>query len=357
MKNLILLSTLSLGVFSQNSEAGLFRLTNRQYGTANAAQQAQLDNLFNQLESEVNAKIPSADNANDYGEALSNSQAASTGLLGADYSTSFHKGILGVQLIAGTKLGDSQEIFKVLQGEDKLQESKGVGASTALYAGIPLSVFSKDEEGWMKWNHVKAFIGFMSLKKDFSELSLKSTSLSAKLQYKYLPGNMNRFTRWNGVDFTAGFIYSKVNIGFSKAFTENKSVAVDGAGTATGSVAGTGVISGDLNTFVVPLEASTSVRLLYALGFFGGLGVDLGTSKAKVATRLDNAAANFTSTLGAATATPELDLAVDKKGSPLGLRTFLGTQLELGVIALEAHLSRSWISGAWGLGASVKGFW
>lgn len=338
------------------SHAGLFTITNRSYGGATAAQQSQLDTFFNEIENQVNAKIPNSDNSDQYGKNLSAAQATSTSLLGADYaSTDFKRAMLGLKVSAGTRLGSGQSLIGVTKGDDKIQETKGVGLSSVAFVGMPVAQFT----GNSFLAKTKAYLGVMAINKSFSELRVKSQSASLKLQYKFMEPTGSSRMRWNGVDLTSGLIFSKVNLSFSKDIRETKTQDISGAGSSTGTMAAKANIDGELKSFVLPIEGSTSVRMLYFLNFFGGLGADILYSKATATGRLSNSSLNMTSTgiSGTVSGTPELNFNISKTALPIAMRSFVGTQIEMGVVALEVAASYSLFSQTWGAGAGLKGYW
>lgn len=353
-KNLYILLLLA-ALVTPSAQAGLFKISNRSYTGTAAAQQAEMDAYLNKLEEQVNSNIPNADDGNKYGDALSRSQVTSTSMLGADYATKFHRFLFGAQAVAGTKLGKGQNLGGIISQDDKLQEVEGVGVSSAVYAGANLAQFTEHPH----FSRAKVFIGYMTFDRTFSDLKVDTNSLSLKMQYKlFAERNAGRRSmRWNGVDITSGFTYSKVKLSLAKTLSESRTETVAGIGSVTGTAGGTVGIAAELKSFSIPIEASTSVRFLYFLNLYGGLGLDFVQASAKASGSLTNSSFSASPPGGTVSGSPTFDFTTSRKPTPANLRMFMGTQIEMGVVALDVALTRSIGYKTWGVGLGLKGFW
>jgi hypothetical protein len=115
-------------------------------------------------------------------------------------------------------------------------------------------------------------------------LSFSNLSLGLTANYQLLPHKdlSNGLLIWRGVNLGTGLLYQGTTIGFA--------IALDSIEQNIGAVAGlnnnltlavdpTLALDMKVNTVTIPLEASTSVRLLWFLNVALGLGVDMGFGK------------------------------------------------------------------------------
>jgi hypothetical protein len=112
---------------------------------------------------------------------------------------------------------------------------------------------------------------------------------------------------------------------------------------------------------VIPLEASTSVRLLYILSLIGGAGVDFMFSSSALAASVTGpvsaTASGITSTVGSATVTGS----ESGKGNTVGLRGFAGVAINLVPLKSTNLLSLIVLANAgtagYGVKVGVQGGW
>ncbi len=89
---------------------------------------------------------------------------------------------------------------------------------------------------------------------------------------------LKMLVRWGGIAITTGFDYSHMNLGLTqKDFKSSFSIPESAANGVNVDVAGlgSGTLSIDMKTMSIPIELTTSVRLLTLLTVYGGLGFDL----------------------------------------------------------------------------------
>jgi hypothetical protein len=169
---------------------------------------------------------------------------------------------------------------------DKLNEDHdlGVGLNLQVMTGqisINTSNFLLDKL------YLGLRFGYMSL--DSLDLidgfSFNSLSLGLVANYQLMPQKKLAagFLLWRGLNLGTGFIYQGTNIGYKfKLDPITEDIGLVGFPTLENmqlQVDPSLSLDIDINTLTIPLEASTSVRLLGFLNFALGLGVDLGFGK------------------------------------------------------------------------------
>jgi hypothetical protein len=89
---------------------------------------------------------------------------------------------------------------------------------------------------------------------------------------------LGMLVRWGGIAITTGYDYSHMNLRLNRDIVSNFSIPnslTQGVNVdVTGSASGTAVFSVDMTTKSIPLEITTSVRLLTLLTAYGGMGFD-----------------------------------------------------------------------------------
>jgi hypothetical protein len=142
-------------------------------------------------------------------------------------------------------------------------------------------------------------LGFMKLDDfiidgfSFNNFSLGVTANYQLIEHKrLLPGGL---VLWRGVNLGAGFIYQGTNIKLNMSLDKQaldigeslpvpSDIPVIGGSKlrAEGSIDPSLYFDMDIKTIAIPLEASTSLRLLYFLNIPFGVGVDLGFGNSKL---------------------------------------------------------------------------
>ena len=89
---------------------------------------------------------------------------------------------------------------------------------------------------------------------------------------------LGMLVRWGGIAITTGFDYSRMSLRLNRDIVSNFSIpnsVTQGVNVdVTGSASGTAVFGVDMTTKSIPLEITTSVRLLTLLTAYGGMGFD-----------------------------------------------------------------------------------
>jgi hypothetical protein len=89
---------------------------------------------------------------------------------------------------------------------------------------------------------------------------------------------LGALVRWGGIAITTGYDYSHMNLRLNHDIVSNFSIpnnlGNDVNVNMTGSASGSAALSVDMTTKSIPLEITTSVRLLTLLTAYGGMGFD-----------------------------------------------------------------------------------
>lgn len=199
-------------------------------------------------------------------------QALATKGHGVSYFTQPEILVLGVNAgVAWDAPGKSYDEIKGIlsAGDDRLLDI-GIGLQFSLMAGLNLGYFkSLPQLGVFDPKRLTIYASFGAF--DFARtLAVKDFTAQSKmfgghLQYKLFgvrPLGAN-LLQWGGVDLMTG-IETAANT-FTQPSTSSELKAT---------------------SFSVPVEASSSVRFLYALSLFGGLGLDFNSSQAKFTTKI-----------------------------------------------------------------------
>jgi hypothetical protein len=110
--------------------------------------------------------------------------------------------------------------------------------------------------------------------------SFNSLSLGLMANYQLIPQKKLAagLLLWRGLNLGTGFIYQGTNIGYKIKLEPTEAQPIGSSGYSL-QIDPSLTLDMDIKTFTIPLEASTSVRLLWFLNLALGLGVDLGFGK------------------------------------------------------------------------------
>jgi hypothetical protein len=207
------------------------------------------------------------------------------------------------------------------------------------FLGVPLMVFGN-------WMRVPT--------RDYGQMSgsLNNWGVHAQLRL-FGPSRENSalkmLVRWGGIAITTGIDSSHMTLGLKQDFASSFQLPAPPAGYATGyvdlkrDVAGAGSAQFDVNmmTKTIPLELTTSLRLLTLLSLYGGMGFDFRldgwssmdvTVNAAMTGRIPATSLTPASSvdLGSATVTAS----AREKPSPAKVRGIFGAQVNLWLVRL-----------------------
>jgi hypothetical protein len=341
------------------ASAAVFRITDRRYGNA---PQAEIDQLFNGLEAEINANIPDID-PSTYTKGVANATILAGAGVGADYVTPFSIALLGLTGGLAIDPGGSSltEIFE--GGGSGLSKVAGFGVQGAILTGLNLEALAKGKKlGFLDFSRLRAFLSINSesFGKTGDEVSGSFRTYSFKGQYKLVsPGGVG--VRWGGVDLTTGLQYAGLRALVSKTLQQSttQQISAPGNPSVTADFTGTVNLGADLSLWNLPVEMSTSVRVLSVLSFYGGAGLDLSLGSAGNISNLSGpiSVTDSSGLLGDIGGQASLPFDSNSGPTPLSLRYFFGGQMEIGVVALSVQINGSATNGTLGFSGGLKGFW
>jgi len=184
----------------------------------------------------------------------------------------------GLQLPSGitSVMDDMENIGDTIEKDHDIN----LGVSPNIFnanIGLNMGVFKflPENFGILKRDnfYVGLRVGYFNLPDLTEEFSFNSFTFGLTLNYQLLPSiSLAGLVKWRGINLGTGFIYSGNTIKLSMPLDE-----VDepiGSSGATIHMEPKAVLNMDVSTFIIPLEAITSIKLLiFNIPF--GLGADL----------------------------------------------------------------------------------
>jgi hypothetical protein len=345
-----------------------FTITVESYGDVPVPLRASLDSIYDLLETEIQGKLPNIDLSNFLKGVADGTAAAGSGV-DADYASPMQFALLGVNLGAAVKFKDNFGIGDLFGGSG-VSAIQGGGAQAGLLIGGSGKMFPQFKIGPIDSHRAKGYMSLFFFGKDLNlfggTVDVDIAHFAVSGQYKIIEEkSMGRgIFKWGGVDLTGGLRYNVTTLSYTKTVpTIALTPSTFGTGTVTpGFTNGAINLAFDTSTFSVPMEASTSVRLLYFLTFYTGAGMDFHFGKTSGnATATGNINTEFSGISGI-TNQPVATAAWNLNQTPASpnvfdLRGFFGTQIEMGVFALYAQAQKALVGGPIGATVGVKAFW
>lgn len=308
----------------------------------------------------------------DYLKYMSSAQSVTTKGHGVDYTTNPSLFVVGVSGGAGVDLGGRT----FTEAKDSLNSSGsipkvGYAYQFSVMAGLNLAALKGlPELGPIDLKRLTIFGhggGF-----DFSSvvgrdgLTLKSAQFGFHGKYKLiLPKSISfGLLNWGGLDFVSGFTYASNSLKYQSSFDPQST----GVGTVSDpkiNITPAGSIGLSNTAIAIPFEIATSVRLLYILSLFGGVGIDLNFGRSTIDMAVGST--SITSTVGGTTTTlSDASLKItasESSGGRFGdARFFGGTAINLVPLKSTNMLSlivqgNVTVSGNYGVMLGVRAGW
>tara|TARA_B100001971_G_scaffold84647_1_gene77980 strand:- start:88525 stop:89610 length:1086 start_codon:yes stop_codon:yes gene_type:complete len=344
MKKLLLL--LSLFLISFKSEAVNITISSTCNGGANTANCQALED---ELNSYLNSETPDV-SIDKYADGISNATGFAMKGQNSEYAENF-----------------SLFVFKpsfglAAQGDvDEPESAEGFGLGGALTVGINLDLLPIDKIGPIEFKKMDLFVSFMSYNLDqevgdnaTGEGELSSFSVMARYRLMdavdIVPGYM---LQWGGLHIHTGIQRNKMGIELSQDL-EDETVTDEGTG-ASGTF-NNGNVTFDMDSTVtsIPFEISTSIRALYVLSLYGGLGFDYNlTSETDVDLNADG---TFNGNAGGDTyvANISADESASGEGMATNYRGFVGLQFNVPFVRIYVQANKSFAEELVGVNAGLK---
>lgn len=341
------------------AHAGLFTITNRNYGSAPASAQPSIDAIFNELESEVNSNLPNA-NASTYLRGIADSGVISADGVGVDYATQFSLFDFGFDAGVGAALNGGN-VGNLLTGSTSTTTVSGFAGQYSFMVGLRLPEIL--DLGPIDPRRLKIFLNFDSSNFSKTGTVVRFSSFGLNGQYKLMDPRSVALgsVRWNGIDVTSGFRFSSMNIQVIKAVDQTSTGTVNASGnpTMTATFDGTADVGADVHTYAIPLEVSTSARLLYFLTPYMGLGADFAFGSSDGIANLSGpiTVTESSGSLGTISGLGTLNLGQNGGPTLANLRYFIGVEAEVLVVAAFVQYNQSMTDNTLGVSAGLRAFW
>jgi hypothetical protein len=337
---------MALALFaSAGAEAQLFKITKGSAAPVGLSE-AQWDQLIAELQSEVNANFPSVETG-QYTKGMANAAAmASTGTA-ATYGASFKYGLVGGSVAVGVDLGEGNKLSDI-----DAKKVAGFAIQSAAVLGFTPGAVTSGQWGPIDPARLRVYLSFLSMDQTQDDADVSFTSMGLVGQYRLIEERSLGLSvlKWNGVDVSSGFRIAKNKFSYTQTLPAFQQSSAPVTATVAAAPA---TIGADVNVYSVPLEVSTSARLLYVLNFFGGFGSDFNFGSSKAI-----ASYNTTITVNpSGTATGALDLGGDTSPTPWNLRAFAGLGAEFAIGQINLGVGKSLTAGAWATNLSLNLFY
>ncbi len=273
-----------------------------------------------ELERRVEEEIADAyDTANVDGflRAFANATSFANRGVGVDYAPLFR----------GLEIGATANLAAAVDGLEEGQDpAGGVAPNVSLMGGLSLS----------RWGHDKIVIygnGFHRRGK-LDQLSGSITNVGLHGQYHLLypaPGASTLLFLWSGLHLTAGFEWSRWAFGIDDVITREFAVDGDNGASTTVTAAATGAFELSSNSMTIPIEITTSARVLYFAGIYFGGGVDVQVGRARAQASLDGRLTAIRPSDGTSVdmGSAVITASGEKSPSPLAYHLLAGLELNL----------------------------
>jgi hypothetical protein len=165
------------------------------------------------------------------------------------------------------------DVMKKLKDENDM--AAGINAGLNLQFGLNMSFLVKNLYLGLKAGY---FPGNAFLP---DNMKFTTFSIGATVSYQFLPRRQllpANLLLWRGVSFNSGVIYQGTNMGIEMPLDK----VTEGSSNFDLTIDPKVALNIDVHTVTIPLEAVTSIRLLWFLNLAVGLGVDVGFGSSNI---------------------------------------------------------------------------
>ena len=354
MKKIFLaLALLTLGLYSSNSSAQLFRLRVSNDGDLSAAELAILNQALREAEAEINKDFPSNEDPKRLMQGMANSSVMAGKGIGSDYASRMDVFLIG----AGVGVGADME-------KDKESESdlSGAGVQGGLIIGTNLAWMDTARILGLDTNKLSVYVNYLGYDldqklgdDDKDEIGGKLNSFGIHFRYDWIEGSGSNWFGWGGVKVHTGYEFNTTKLTFKSTLKEDISEDVGAGQTVSGTINGNPEATIDVATQSIPIEISTDVRLLWILSIYTGLGVDFNFGQAKGSGSL-NADPTTLNYSGGNDPTVQAEANIDGTGSVNSVTTrgFAGVQVNLPFLRIFGQVDKAFGSELVGATAGVR---
>jgi len=208
-------------------------------------------------------------------------------------------------------------------------------------------------------------IGYFNLKGDelgLDGFSFNTFSIGATANYQLVPSIKiaTGVLLWRGVNVGSGFLYSGTKIGYSMNLEQQKQSFSDTTNGIFGelTIDPKIILDMQIDTFTVPIEVTTAVKLLWFLNIPFGVGVDFGFGKSDMKVGMEGDI-NVTGLSGVSQSKPG-NLSVTAGGDmppfPANLKLMTGVGLNIGPVLIDIPVT-FYLDNGYSVGFSVGAVW
>jgi len=347
------LTIAGVSILSAGAQAAdLVQLTCTNKGSFASLSQCQ--DSFDTLAANINTNLsdlPPGFDDGTYAGGVANSNAMASAGTGVVYGSSFKYGLIGGGFGLGVDLGAGNSLSDIISGNIDTDALAGFAAQGSAILGFnPGAVTKATWFGLIDPTRLRLYLSFMSMDRSFDTASVSFSNFGIVGQYRLIPEKSLglNVVKWGGVDVTSGLKYSKMKIGFSQDVNQTT-----GAGATQVTLDAPLTFYADSSNFSIPIEASTSVRLLYVLNFVGGLGADINFGSTGLGVNLDGDISGGSGAEGTVVG----NIGADASPKIMNLRGFVGAQFEFAIGSIYANIQKSLTAGVWGANLGVNFFY
>jgi hypothetical protein len=344
-------SIASLTLVSTGARASIVELTCTDKGIFPTLEVCQT--AYNSLATNINNSLkdlPDGLQDGTYAGGVANSNAMASAGTGVVYGASYSYGLVGAGLGLGVDLGQGNSLSKVISGDFDIYKFAGFGAQGSAFVGVNPGAFASGTWfGFIEPSRLRVYLSYLSMNRKIRGVGFEFSNYGLVGQYRIMQEKSwgLNVLKWGGVDLSSGFKYSKMKVDYSQNVNQSAN-----SGGQTISFNGPISIFADSSNFSIPIEASTSLRMLYVLNFIGGLGADINLGQTDLGAKFG---AEVQGAGSSGTAKAKIGSA--KKPTAVNLRGFAGTAFEFAVGSLYANVQKSLTAGVWGVNLGVNLFW
>lgn len=334
----------------ESNAAGVFRIVNRSYGniSGNSTLVAQIDQLFNTMETGVNNQLSQFD-AGSYLNGTANATALASSGGTHDIAQRFKYIYLEVGGGLSADLGGIGPL-KLMQNSSSVTEVKGLSGAMNLTLGTTANVLRIPKFSVVDPERLKIYLGLAQFSRSVDSVNFEYMSYSLMGQYRFFDQRSYLYGtfKWNGLDFTTGFKYNNIKILYSKNFSETvqqtiTDPSIGGSQSMTMTYTTNAQLGAKSSVTTIPMEVTSSVGVLYLFDFIFGLGTDFNFgSTTSIISSPGSVTAQESSGL-AGTMSGDIEFDLGQKSSPQSMssRYLLGVALDFRAVSFLLQYNKN----------------
>lgn len=324
----------------QNSMAGVFSITNRNYGnvSSNTTLVNEIDTAFNLLETNINSQLSQFDTTS-YLQGVANSTPLSSAGNTHDHASRFRYFYLSV---AGGAAADLPGGFNSTMTADNL---KGLSGSYQMTLGFNATVFHIPRFSVIEPERLKIYFGIASQKLSQNKINLDFSAYSLMFQYRFFPHYSFAYGlfKWNGVYVTTGFKYTKLKILYTESFNEKVTQNLTGGAVLNMNMANTVSLGAETSATTIPIDVSSSIGFFYIFDLYLGIGSDInsGSAKSIISAPGKVTATESTNLMGTMSGDINFDLGEKANTQTFVTRSFIGAAIDFRICSVGLQYTKS----------------